>query len=278
MIEGIVAVRAETDASFGRHTHDDFGIGLIEAGAQVSASGRGRVEAGPGDVITVNPGEVHDGHAIGGAPRRWRMLYLDPGLIGRAASDIREEPGARFEFTDPVIADPQIAARFAALASVLSGERAGERRGERTGETGSVMAAESGLLCLVACLLGGPGARERPVGSAAMARQRIDDDPAAALTLERLAREAGLSRFQFLRAFARETGLTPHAYIVQKRLGLARRVILRGTPLGEAAAAAGFADQSHMTRLFVRSFGFTPGCLAAGAPAAISFKTAPLPF
>jgi len=68
-IGGVEAVEADTAHSFGRHMHDQFGIGVIIRGAQKSASGRGPVEAGPGDVITVNPREVHDGHPIGDAGR-----------------------------------------------------------------------------------------------------------------------------------------------------------------------------------------------------------------
>jgi len=95
------------------------------------------------------------------------------------------------------------------------------------------------------------------------ARARIDDDPAAAVSLLDLARDTGLSRFQVLRGFARVTGLTPHAYQLQRRVALARRLIAQGLPLAEAAAACGFADQSHMTRQFVRKYGVSPGMVAA---------------
>jgi AraC-like DNA-binding protein len=91
------------------------------------------------------------------------------------------------------------------------------------------------------------------------ARQRLDDDPAAAPTLANLAAEAGLGRLQFLRAFSRATGLPPHAYLVQRRIQRARQLIRRGVTLADAAAASGFADQSHMTRCFTRSLGLTPG-------------------
>lgn len=64
---GVEAVEAATRHAFPRHTHQQFGIGVIHQGAQKSASGRGMVEAGPGDVITVNPNEVHDGSPIGEA-------------------------------------------------------------------------------------------------------------------------------------------------------------------------------------------------------------------
>ena len=61
LVFGESLAAADSAHAFGRQTHDQFGIGLIERGAQKSASGRGIVEAGAGDMITVNPGEVHDG-------------------------------------------------------------------------------------------------------------------------------------------------------------------------------------------------------------------------
>jgi AraC-like DNA-binding protein len=265
ILEGVVTVKAESARHFGRHTHDDFGIGLMDAGAQASSSGRGPVEAGPGNVITVNPGEVHDGRPIGGRGRRWRMLYVAPSVMADAVRDVLEGHEGSFDFCDPVIGDAQTVADVAALLATMT---AGER---------DAMAAESGLLTLIGHLTVNDLAGHHRVGRyrepsaacgrATRARQRIDDDPASAMTLGTLASEAGLSRFQLLRAFARETGLPAHAYILQKRVSLARRLITTGMPLAQAAAQAGFSDQSHMSRVFVRSFGFTPGALA------ISFKT-----
>jgi hypothetical protein len=56
-IPGVEAVVAETSHSFAKHTHEQFGIGLISSGAQKSLSGRGMVEAGAGDLISVNPND-----------------------------------------------------------------------------------------------------------------------------------------------------------------------------------------------------------------------------
>lgn len=94
--------------------------------------------------------------------------------------------------------------------------------------------------------------------SLASAVNLIDDDPLAPLTLSDLAGECGLSRYQVVRGFAKTTGLTPHAYLIQRRIDIVRRLIADGTPLAEAAIAGGFTDQSHMTRVFVRKFGFSP--------------------
>src|SRR6185437_16758044 len=110
-IRGVEAVEADTAFAFGRHTHEQFGVGLIHRGAQKSASGRGPVEAGPGDLITVNPGEVHDGAPIGDQGRGWRMLYLDPAIIASAIADISEgRIGVAIEFSHPAIRDARLAA------------------------------------------------------------------------------------------------------------------------------------------------------------------------
>ena len=70
---------------------------------------------------------------------------------------------------------------------------------------------------------------------------------------------AGLSKYQVLRRFEQAYGVPPHAWLLQQRGERARGLFRNGSSLAEAAASSGFADQSHMTRLFVRQFGFTPG-------------------
>jgi AraC-like DNA-binding protein len=251
---GVEAVEADTTLVFGRHTHEQFGVGLIERGAQKSASGRGLVEARAGDVIAVNPGEVHDGAPIGDGGRSWRMLYLDPAVVAELATDITEgRQGMTCEFTQPKVCDKRIASHFVQLFRAMTGCVADEHGLE----------ADETLLLVLGGLLRprSPRQRSAPPGIAS-ARALIDDDPLAILTLTALADEAGLSRYQFLRSFASATGLTPHAYILQRRIHRARQLIRCGARLAEAAAQSGFSDQSHMTRLFVRSFGVTPGAYA----------------
>src|SRR3954464_6320917 len=94
---GIHAVLARTAHVFPRHTHDDFGVGVITSGAQSWHSGRAQVEAGAGSAIAVNPGEVHDGTPIGGG-RAWRMLYISPSVLQAAADDVFEDVRLEFEF------------------------------------------------------------------------------------------------------------------------------------------------------------------------------------
>jgi AraC-like DNA-binding protein len=242
----IEAVEARSGHVFTRHTHDTYGIGLITRGAQRSWSGRGTVEAGRGNIITCNPGEVHDGAPIDGT-REWRMLYLAPHVVGAIVTDIREGGSAEFEFINPVIDSRSLAEMFQAAYAAMT---------ERHADAGR---AHECLLLLLASLL----RKKRSATSAAppeMARAKalIDDDPTVAIPLAELSRETGLSRFQVVRGFCKLTGFTPHAYIVQRRLDAARTLLAEGKTLVEVSGACGFSDQSHFHRTFVRRYGITP--------------------
>jgi AraC-like DNA-binding protein len=241
-----------TDHHFPRHAHDGFGIGVMASGAQRSWSGVGFVEAGPGSVITVNPGEMHDGAPVGGTPRGWRMLYLAPALM---ADQLQDEGETQPEIAAPALRDDLLAGLIRHLHACVVAPRPDEP-----------LAIEEALLRTVAHLLrhhGARGARQAPAQTSpavAAARRRLDEAPALPTSLAELAQLAGgCSRFQLLRAFAREVGATPHAYLVQRRVRLAQRLLRAGAPPAEAALHAGFADQSHLTRAFHRQFGITPG-------------------
>jgi AraC-like DNA-binding protein len=179
------------------------------------------------------------------------MLYLAPALVEAVAAEVL--PGARpAPLWRPVARDAALAAAFERGHAWLAAPRP---------HPADALARDEAGFALVAVVL----ARQAGVAPArgatpaiARARQRLDDDPADDPGLAGLAAEAGLSRFQLLRGFARELGLTPHAYLVQRRLALARSLIDGGAAIADAAAQAGFADQSHLTRLFRRCWGYTP--------------------
>ncbi len=257
-IEGVEATAADTVHSFARHSHDQFGVGLVTRGAQRSASGRGLVEAAAGDAITVNPGEVHDGSPLGGVARAWHMLYVEPALMRTVARDLEAARADGFELERPVLRDARFVMLFEAAFAAAVAHR----------DRFDALARDEALFRFLADVVhrhttARAKSRFAPMRTAASlpvlrARARIDDDPAASPTLASLAAEAGLSRFQLLREFTRETGLPPHAYLVQRRVALARQLIAAGCALADAAASAGFADQSHMTRAFVRLHGVTP--------------------
>jgi AraC-like DNA-binding protein len=74
-----------------------------------------------------------------------------------------------------------------------------------------------------------------------------------------LARQAALSPYYFLHVFRAEVGMPPYAYLETVRIRHAQRLIKAGKPLAEVALEVGFSSQSHMTRLFKKIIGTTPG-------------------
>ena len=78
------------------------------------------------------------------------------------------------------------------------------------------------------------------------------------------ARRAGLRRESFSRAFRRTAGLPPKAWLHCLRLEKARAMLRQGKSIADAALAAGYADQSHFHRMFVKFYSVTPGCYQRG--------------
>ena len=246
-IAGVEAMTMMTAHTFPRHSHDQFGIGVMTMGAQRSWSSLGKVESRQGDIIMVNPGEIHDGVPMGSV-RGWHMVYFDPGLVMREVAG--EINTAAFEIR-PVAQDPQLGGEILRFFREL------------TTPDLDHFGREEALLCfLVRALhrhgMEGPRAvKKKP--STARAMQRLEDASESPVSLAALAELCGMSRFQLLRGFSRDMGVTPHAYLIQLRVRKARRLLATGKSPVDAALLTGFADQSHMTRAFVRQFGVTPG-------------------
>ncbi len=81
-----------------------------------------------------------------------------------------------------------------------------------------------------------------------------------ALSVEQMAREAGLPPARFTRAFKVSTREAPYQYVMRCRLEEARRSLAHPCPdILNVALSSGFSDQAHLTRLFKRRYGVTPG-------------------
>lgn len=87
----------------------------------------------------------------------------------------------------------------------------------------------------------------------------INEHLAEPLDVAELSRRANLSRPHFTRVFTEREGVPPWTYVLDRRVGRAAELLDQGMPPSEAALESGFYDQSHLTRVFRRATGTTPG-------------------
>lgn len=239
--------------SFAPHTHDRYVFGVITGGVEAFHSGRAHHYATVGNLAVLHPGEVHDGYAAAEEGWAYRMLYLDPALMQRAAEAVGHRPSDGLpRFAESVLSDPALAALCAALFADLAEDE--------------TLVRETALYSVLAALVkrhAAPPARQQGLAvttsTVHRAAARLRDDPAASVSLEDLAAETGLGTFQLIRAFRAAYGIPPHAYQKLARLHRAEAGLRRGDPIAHVAAESGFADQAHLTRAFKKFRGVTPG-------------------
>jgi AraC family transcriptional regulator len=93
-----------------------------------------------------------------------------------------------------------------------------------------------------------------------LARDRITANFEGELSVEQIARECKLSANYFAKAFTRSTGIPPHRWLMQRRVDVAKDLMLTtDSSLVEISLKCGFSDQSHFTRVFAKATGETPG-------------------
>lgn len=96
-------------------------------------------------------------------------------------------------------------------------------------------------------------------GIAHTIRRLLDRHYAERITLDVIGDALGLSPFKILRNFQRCYGISPHRYLIERRVSKASALLLDGVRPAEVAVLVGFVDQSHLTKHFKRIWGMTPG-------------------
>jgi AraC-like DNA-binding protein len=242
--------------SFARHSHEGYGIGVIEQGALGFYYRGENVVAPAGQINTVNPDEVHTGHPANEQGWTYRMFYCSPAFMQRMAADVAGKPVPHPLFTSGVIEDDQMA-YLVRLTHVRLMDGTIPR-----------LEQENLLLTLFAGLFArhtyAPLPMVRAGNEPNPIRRAIDyleAHFAEDVDVGTLAAVACLSPFHFIRVFSRQTGMTPHAWLMQLRVRKAVALLNQGISIAEVAVQTGCSDQSHLNRLFKRYLGYTPGQL-----------------
>ena len=246
------------DYAFSRHAHEGFGIAIVEGGA-MELDYRGETHVAPaGSVVVTHPGEVHTGQAAIATGWTYRTLLPAIDWLQKAATSLASRSEAVPYFSSPVIHDAALNRHLVAL--------------HRTLETSpSPLERESCFLWSMAQLVGNyasdrPSAK--PVGKEHQAVQQTRDYLIAHhtdnISLKALALLVEIDPLRLLRAFRKQVGLPPHAYQNHVRVRQAKRLLVAGWSITNAALETGFTDQSHFHRHFKKMVGVTPGQYVSG--------------
>ncbi len=224
---------------------------MVERGAARFELDATQQRAVQGELFVLEPEAVHTGMAA--VPEGWmyKVLYIEPSIV----HEWDERDGS-----------PPHAARWVVFRDVELRRALERAHGALNSEPAGSLAVEEAVLGAVAALRPhlrpGPPTRgrDRPEHAAVRrARQHLKDRWDERVTLAELATVAGLSRFELVRRFREQTGLTPHVFQTNVKVERARALLATGLPPAAVAAECGFADQPHLTRVFKRAVGISPG-------------------
>ena len=188
-------------------------------------------------------------------------LYVDPALLARVAAEDADLDPARVEL---IPRTPERDPLIHQIGLALLGELESPGPASRLYVDTLTQTLALHLLRQHAALgrLAADPAGGQPAAALRRALDYIGDNLANDVSLDIIAEVAGISPYHFTRLFKRSTGRTLHQYVLDQRLAAAKRLLLSGRhTIAEVAALAGFADQSHLHRLFKQRYGVTPGAL-----------------
>ncbi|MGC5015434.1 AraC family transcriptional regulator [Streptosporangium sp. DT93] len=234
--------------AFAPHRHDTYAIGITLRGVQTFRYRGERRQCLPGEWHVLHPDEVHDGAAGTDEGFGYRIVYLDPSLV-REALEGRPLPFV----ADPVVRPGGMPASLTACLADIDRPLEETERLEFTVLFADALERHSGAA-------GVRPVRRPPLALGALSRVRelIVADPAVRHSLAEFEAVSGLDRWTIARQFRAAYGTSPTRFRTMRQLDRARRLLAGGTPPGDAAQAAGFADQSHLTRMFKSAYGLTP--------------------
>ncbi|MGF9566536.1 AraC family transcriptional regulator [Neorhizobium sp. JUb45] len=226
------------------HRHAEVVIAAYTAGRKLARCEKQEFGIGPGDLLVIGPETLHAAATVDDAGWHYQSIYLQMEQIAEATglglSEVDRRVGGYRLYSDdtPALRFREALEDPLALADFLL-------------EIFPATPLRQGATAL--------HGKSTTLSSIRIVHDLLADDPAATPTLPQLAVLAGVSPEHLSRRFRAAYGLSPFQFLSVTRARVAKDMMAGGSPIGEAAHATGFADQSHLTRWFKRVYGVTPG-------------------
>ncbi|NWK79235.1 AraC family transcriptional regulator [Aquitalea sp. LB_tupeE] len=244
---------------YARHSHEHFSIGAITGGVSHYLSLQDRYQVAHGSVVLMNPGEVHACNPIANQAWSYHMLYVDTAWLAQLQVELGLSANQDFHCFSPRLSED--ARLFGQLQQLVATCRATDMAllGKQEAATSFFAQLHSRLQTVT------------PDSTAQHKRlQRvaefIDDQYVSDLRLEDICAASSLSASYLIRAFRQRYHMTPHEYLLDRRIRRGKTLLRSGQSIAQVAQTLGFADQAHFQRTFKRLVAATPGqyCRSSG--------------
>lgn len=240
------------EVCYALHSHTHWSLGAITDGQSTFVYRGNHYHVRQGALVLMNPEWPHACNPIENQPWAYMMLYVDTAWLTRLRYEagLLEEPQWR-DIAAAVVTDPGLFEGFCAMAEcLLDPER------ELLDKQTRLVDYLSGLMLE----LSGQPLQSRPEAPHTLKRvaAHLDQHCTEELSLDDLCTLSGYTPGHLIRAFKHHFGMTPHAYLVNRRIQYGQRELKNGAPIADTALSAGFADQAHFQRTFKRLVAATP--------------------
>ena len=240
------------DVCYAKHSHETFSIGAVTGGRSEYLNRHAREWIGAGAVVMMNPDDVHACNPV--ADERWsyRMMHVDVAWLTGLQHELGFSENHAFRaFSQTMTTDAGLFNGLNRLHAILVDGEADMLR-KQSAATSFFSEVQNTL---------NPAVVPDHDASRQLTRaaEFIAENCTRSLKLEDICEAAGLSASHLIRAFRRRYGMTPHAYLINRRIQYSRAQLRRGRVIANVALDAGFADQAHLQRTFKRLVAATPG-------------------
>lgn len=234
---------------YSRHSHDVFSIGAITSGFSTYLHEKTDQRISTGTVVVMNPGDVHACNPINDQPWSYIMLYVHAQWLGQVQQVCGIDgfrPIPAISSTDPTLFSGLLDLHRTLIDPALDVLKKHE--------------AAIVFFTLMQQRLGNADAPLKKVNAKVeRAAQFINQHFLRAIRLEEICQAANLSEAYLIRAFEQHYHMTPHAYLINRRIQHAQAQLRDGEPIAAIAQQHGFSDQAHFQRVFKKHLAATPG-------------------
>jgi len=252
-----------------RHWHEHMQFFFFVEGEASVTCGSRAFTARAGDLVIVNPCELHGSDCLV-APTRWEVIRVDFAFLSSRYPDVCQtrfiQPLERggIVFENLVRDDSAVAETVARLIAEYGGR-----------EPGFELAVKASLYCLLSLLFrshcvrrldqGEMETQERNVERLSRVFDYIEKNASTHISLEALASLAGVTEFHFCKIFRAATEMTPVEYVNRERINRGENLLREtGMTVTEIARECGFDDASYFSRVFRRYRGVSPKLIRSG--------------